>query len=47
MSIQRCNLSISVIIHEEPTGGYWGEVRALPGCYSQGKIVDELLENLK
>lgn len=37
----------TVVIHEEPTGGFWGEVPALPGCYSQGETVDELLENLR
>jgi predicted RNase H-like HicB family nuclease len=37
----------TVVIHEEPTGGFWGEVPALPGCYSQGKTVDELLANLR
>ena len=25
----------------------WGEVPALPGCYSQGETVDELLANLR
>jgi predicted RNase H-like HicB family nuclease len=37
----------TVVIHEEPTGGFWGEVPALPGCYSQGESVNELLENLR
>lgn len=37
----------AVVIHEEPTGGYWGEVPALPGCYSQGATLEELLGNLK
>jgi len=36
-----------VVVHPEPEGGYWGEVPALPGCYSQGETVDELLINLK
>jgi predicted RNase H-like HicB family nuclease len=34
-----------VVIHEEPTGGFWGEVPALPGCYSQGERAHELLGN--
>jgi predicted RNase H-like HicB family nuclease len=25
----------------------WGEVPALPGCYSQGENVEELLSNLR
>ena len=37
----------AVVIHEEPAGGYWGEVPALPGCYSQGESVDELLANIR
>ncbi|MFN7935920.1 MAG: type II toxin-antitoxin system HicB family antitoxin [Bryobacteraceae bacterium] len=37
----------AVVIHEEPEGGFWAEVPALPGCYSQGDSVPELLENLR
>ncbi len=37
----------AVVIHEEPEGGFWAEVPALPGCYSQGDTVDELLENVR
>jgi predicted RNase H-like HicB family nuclease len=37
----------TVVIHKEPTGGFWGEVPALPGCYSQGETTEELLANLK
>jgi predicted RNase H-like HicB family nuclease len=37
----------SVIIHEDPDGGFWGEVPALPGCYSQGETVEELRENIR
>jgi predicted RNase H-like HicB family nuclease len=37
----------AVVIHEEPEGGFWAEVPALPGCYSQGDTLTELLENLR
>ena len=37
----------AVVIHAEPEGGFWAEVPALPGCYSQGETVDELLANLR
>jgi predicted RNase H-like HicB family nuclease len=37
----------AVVIHQEPEGGFWAEVPALPGCYSQGETVDELMENLR
>jgi predicted RNase H-like HicB family nuclease len=36
-----------VIIHEDPEGGFWGEVPALPGCYSQAETVDELKQNIR
>ncbi|MDP9115355.1 MAG: type II toxin-antitoxin system HicB family antitoxin [Acidobacteriota bacterium] len=37
----------AVVVHAEPAGGYWGEVPALPGCYSQGESVEELLANMR
>ncbi len=37
----------AVVIHQDPDGGFWGEVPALPGCYSQGETVDILKENLR
>jgi predicted RNase H-like HicB family nuclease len=37
----------AVIVHAEAVGGYWGEVPTLPGCYSQGETVEELLANLR
>ena len=36
----------AVVIHEDPAGGFWAEVPALPGCYSQGETVQELLEKV-
>ena len=39
--------TFTVVIHEDEGGGYWGEVPSLPGCYSQGASVDELLKNLR
>jgi predicted RNase H-like HicB family nuclease len=37
----------AVVIHEDAEGGFWGEVPALPGCYSQGETVDELKHNIR
>jgi predicted RNase H-like HicB family nuclease len=37
----------AVVGHEDPHGGFWGEVSALPGCYSEGETVDELMENIR
>jgi predicted RNase H-like HicB family nuclease len=40
-------MTFKAVIHPEPTGGYWGEVPALTGCYSQGETIQELMENLR
>lgn len=37
----------AVVVHEDPEGGFWAEVPALPGCYSQGETMDELLSNVR
>ena len=37
----------AVVIHEDPEGGFWCEVPALPGCYSQGETSEELMENAR
>jgi predicted RNase H-like HicB family nuclease len=35
------------IVHDAEEGGYWAEVPALSGCFTQGETREELLENLK
>lgn len=40
-------MDFTVILHEAEEGGYWVEVPALPGCFSQGETVDESLRNIK
>jgi predicted RNase H-like HicB family nuclease len=40
-------MKVQVIIHQEEDGGYWAEVPALPGCYTQGDTLDELRANLR
>jgi predicted RNase H-like HicB family nuclease len=37
----------AVVIHEDAEGGFWAEVPALPGCYSQGETINELMENVR
>ena len=37
----------AIVVHEEPAGGFWAEVPALPGCYSQGETMEELLANIR
>ncbi|OGO52273.1 MAG: hypothetical protein A2148_01140 [Chloroflexi bacterium RBG_16_68_14] len=34
-------------MHAAEESGYWVEVPALPGCYSQGKSVEEALANVR
>jgi len=40
-------MEYSVVVHDAEEGGYWVEVPALPGCYSQGQTVEEALENVR
>ncbi len=37
----------SVVVHKAEEGGFWVEVPALPGCYSQGESVEETLRNVR
>jgi predicted RNase H-like HicB family nuclease len=37
----------TVVVHEEPEGGFWAEVPALPGCYSQADSLSELMDNVR
>ena len=39
-------MKIKVIVHEAEEGGYWAEVRCIPGCATQGETFEELLQNL-
>ena len=39
--------TFAVVTHQEVSGGFWGEVPALPGCYSQRETVGDLLANLR
>lgn len=36
-----------VVIERDEDGMYVGEVPQLKACYSQGRTIDELLENMK
>ena len=40
-------MQYSVIVHPAEEGGFWVDVPALPGCYSQGETVDEALVNVR
>ena len=36
-----------IFVHRAEEGGFWAEVPALPGCYSQGETIEETMENAK
>lgn len=36
-----------VLIHKDPDSGFWSECPQLPGCFSQGETLEELMENTK
>jgi predicted RNase H-like HicB family nuclease len=40
-------MEFSVIVHEAEESGFWVEVPALAGCYSQGETVEEALINVR
>ena len=37
----------AVVLIPQPEGGFFVECPALPGCYSQGEIVQESLDNIR
>jgi predicted RNase H-like HicB family nuclease len=32
-----------IVIHVAEEGGYWAEFPGLPGCYTQGETIEEIL----
>lgn len=39
-------MTIKALVFEED-GGYWAKVPSMPGCYTQGDTMEELVANLK
>ncbi len=39
-------MKIQAIVHAAEEGGFWAEVPALPGCFTQGESMDEIKANL-
>ena len=37
---------LEVIIHKEAEGGYWAEIPAMPGCFSDGATLAEVRRNI-
>lgn len=39
-------MKLKAIIREAEEGGFWAEVPALPGCFTQGETLKELEANI-
>lgn len=39
-------MNINVILHKDENG-YWAEVPALKGCFTQGNTIEETIQNVK
>ena len=40
-------MTLKVLVHRAEEGGYWSEVPALPGCFTQAETLEELRERAK
>lgn len=39
-------MKLKVLVHEDEKKGYWAEVPSLPGCFTQGDSMEELIPNI-
>jgi predicted RNase H-like HicB family nuclease len=39
-------MKIKVIIHQAEEGGYWAEIPAIPGCFTEGDSWGELIKKI-
>ena len=39
-------MKIKIILHKAEEGGFWAEIPAIPGCFTQGDTWEELLQNV-
>ena len=40
-------MEYTILIHRAEEGGFWAELPALSGCFSQGETVEETMVNTK
>jgi predicted RNase H-like HicB family nuclease len=40
-------MNVQIMVHEAEEGGFWAEVPAMPGCFSQGETMDQLLASMR
>jgi predicted RNase H-like HicB family nuclease len=39
-------MKLKVVVHKAEEGGFWAEVPAIAGCFTQGETWEDLLHNL-
>jgi predicted RNase H-like HicB family nuclease len=39
-------MKLKVVVHKAEEEGFWAEVPAIPGCFSQGESMEALRENV-
>ncbi len=40
-------MKLRVVIHPSEEGGFWVEIPALPGCFTQGETMEEVIANVR
>jgi predicted RNase H-like HicB family nuclease len=40
-------MKLKILVHAAEEGGYWAEVPALPGCFSEGETLEEVRANIR
>lgn len=40
-------MTLKVVVHKAEEGGYWAEVPALPGCFTQAETLSQLRERAR
>ncbi len=38
--------TLDIVIHKEAEGGYWAEIPAMPGCFTDGATLAEVRKNI-
>lgn len=38
--------NLDIVIHKAEGGGYWAEIPAMPGCFTDGKTLAEVRKNI-
>jgi predicted RNase H-like HicB family nuclease len=47
VAVRELTAKLRVVVHQADEGGYWAEVPALPGCFTQAETLAELRANVQ